>query len=92
MMENEITLPIWSYQQNSRKWEARKINDDPQGNHLGEFRVLTYNVWFSNEHQPMRFQGLCHLLQQSQADIIGLQEGLLNLHRNGQEKENIVLF
>ena len=38
-------------------------------------RVLSYNIWFSDKYQPTRFQGLCQILQESQADVIGLQEG-----------------
>ena len=49
--------------------------EESNGNQLGEFRVSTYNIWFDDQYQPMRFQSLCNILSQSEAEIIGLQEG-----------------
>ena len=75
-MEYTFSIPIWSYQSDEQKWkEKTMMNEEIHDYYPNEFRVLTYNIWFSNEYQPIRFQGLCDILKQSQADIIGLQEG-----------------
>lgn len=69
-----VNIPLWGYSAKKRKWrEVAKVDTIPE-NSSNDFRVLTYNVWFSNEYQPMRFQGLCNVLEKSEAQITGLQE------------------
>ena len=37
-------------------------------------RVLTYNIWFSDNYPPTRFNEICAILRKSGVQPIGLQE------------------
>ena len=72
------SIPLWKYHRASDQWLERQFSSEEQKMPRSVFRVLTYNIWFSKEHQPRRFQGLCRILEESHADVIGLQEGFLS--------------
>lgn len=78
-MTEESSIPLWTYCSDQKQWKQKTISMTfyPTENETEALRVLTYNIWFSNEYQPLRFQGLCHILNHSAADVIGLQEGML---------------
>jgi hypothetical protein len=69
-----FSIPLWEYSKIGRGWTHKQSGKDHQQSYCDEFRVLTYNIWFANQYQPMRFQGLCDILSKSDAHIIGLQE------------------
>lgn len=73
-MDDEIVIPLWNYDGNRKRWQETRINNQFHGDPISEFQVLTYNVWFANKYQPMRFENLCDVLNKSQAHVIGLQE------------------
>lgn len=73
-MQQAFSIPLWRYSKEKHAWLPGQPDNSDQKSRLNEFRVLTYNVWFSLKYQPMRFQGLCDILNRSDAQIIGLQE------------------
>ena len=81
-MQSEHSLPVWEYNPLEQRWKNKIFTKQHHATDTNEFRVLTYNVWFSQMHQGIRFEGLCDILNKSQADIIGLQEGSSNFQSN----------
>jgi hypothetical protein len=71
----ELVIPLWEYNKGRQIWSQKQQGTDYRKNNWDRFRVITYNLWFSDEFQPMRFSGLCDILYKSDAQIIGLQEG-----------------
>ena len=69
-----FSIPVWEYSKKGQGWTQKHSGKDRQPCYCDEFRVLTYNIWFSDKYQPIRFQGLCDILNKSEAHIIGLQE------------------
>lgn len=76
MQEEEISIPLWEYNRQKHKWLQKQFDKDYEKNSCEKFRVVTYNIWFSKNYQPMRFNALCDILNKSNAQIIGLQESL----------------
>ncbi len=75
MHQGTFSIPLWEYNQQGQGWIQKQPDKECQRkNNNDEFRVLTYNIWFSDKYQPMRFQGLCDILNKSEAHVIGLQE------------------
>jgi endonuclease/exonuclease/phosphatase family metal-dependent hydrolase len=74
MEQEAFSIPFWEYNREAHGWIQKQPDKYYQKNHWDGFRVLTYNIWFSDKYQPMRFKGLCDILNRSDAHIIGLQE------------------
>jgi len=74
MLQQELSIPLWEYNQERHGWLRRQHDTDHQKSEWNRFRVVTYNIWFSEKYQPMRFQSLFDILNKSDAQIIGLQE------------------
>jgi hypothetical protein len=74
MQQQELSIPLWAYNTEKHEWIPKQHDREHQKNDWNRFRVVSYNVWFSEEYQPMRFQSLCDILNKSDAQIIGLQE------------------
>lgn len=68
------SIPFWWYKKDQQTWIPIQSNANSSTKLIDEFRVVTYNIWFADKYQPMRFHSLCEILNQSQAQIIGLQE------------------
>ena len=68
------SIPLWWYKKDQQSWIQIQPNGNQSKKIIEEFRVVTYNIWFSEKYQPMRFESLCQILNQSNAQIIGLQE------------------
>ncbi|CAF0895085.1 unnamed protein product [Adineta ricciae] len=79
MQQQEWTLPLWQYRKEKHEWSERQYDTGTPRNIWNQFRVVTYNIWFSEQYQPMRFQSLCDILHRSDAQIIGLQEMTPNI-------------
>lgn len=74
MQQQVYSLPMWTFKKDKQIWiQTQGITDQPKKCYE-QIRVVTYNIWFSDKYQPMRFENLCQILNQSQAQIIGLQE------------------
>jgi hypothetical protein len=74
-MQQEIySIPLWGYNKEIHQWSQQQYDKDYQKNDWDRFRVVTYNIWFSDKYQPHRFNSLCDILNKSNAQIIGLQE------------------
>ena len=82
IIEDKTSITLWEYNHDKRQWREKVLTKESNGNQVGEFRVSTYNIWFNNQYQPMRFQSLCNILSQSEAEVIGLQEGKFILDRS----------
>jgi antibiotic biosynthesis monooxygenase (ABM) superfamily enzyme len=76
MQQQVFSIPLWEYSKERQGWIQKQSDNNYQTNNWDGFRVLTYNIWFSDKYQPMRFKGLCDILNKSEAHIIGLQESL----------------
>ena len=77
--QGESVIPLWRYDDEQRQW-MRHISGGHQNQSAEQaLSVLTFNIWFSDRYQPMRFHGLCKILEQSHAQVIGLQEGSFSL-------------
>ena len=74
MQQAGVSIPLWEYGKEGQGWTQRQPGKDQQENQWEEFRVVTYNIWFSDQYQPMRFNSLCEILKKSDAHIIALQE------------------
>ena len=70
-------LHVWYYDTIRHHWIPRDPAASPYRNPKGQrkLRVLTYNIWFSRKHQPLRFENLSAILEHSKAHVICLQEG-----------------
>ncbi|CAF0897228.1 unnamed protein product [Rotaria sordida] len=79
MKKEEFSIPLWKYNKEKHEWREKQDNENNPTIYLDKFRVVTYNIWFSDEYQPMRFNSLCNILNKSQAQIIGLQEMTPNI-------------
>ncbi|CAF0761642.1 unnamed protein product [Didymodactylos carnosus] len=73
---NSSTLPVWRYDSNSNQWKSYdpSRSQDTQPKDISSFRVVTYNIWFDQSHQPFRFQSLSVILNNSNSHVICLQE------------------
>ena len=74
MHQEAFSIPVWEYSKEKQGWMQKQPDKNGPKTNYDEFRVLTYNIWFSDKYQPMRFQGLCDILNKSEAQVIGLQE------------------
>lgn len=74
MTQQESSIPLWEYSQERHGWFEKQYDKDNQKSNWDRFRVVTYNIWFSEKYQPLRFKSLCGILNRSDAQIIGLQE------------------
>jgi hypothetical protein len=74
IQEEGFSIPLWEYSKEEHRWIQKQPDKDYKKSFSDEFRVLTYNIWFSDQYQPIRFHGLCDILNKSNAQIIGLQE------------------
>jgi hypothetical protein len=74
--QEEFSIPLWKYNKETYGWSQKQYDKDRPNNDWDKFRVVTYNIWFSDKYQPMRFKSLCDILNKSNAQIIGLQESL----------------
>ena len=74
--QQEASIPLWEYNKEKHGWIQKQYDRDYQKNDWDRFRVVTYNIWFSEKYQPLRFNSLCDILCKSDAQIIGLQESL----------------
>lgn len=72
--QNVHSIPLWWYKKDQQSWIQIQPNGNQSKKAIEEFRVVTYNIWFAEKYQPMRFNSLCQILNQSKAQIIGLQE------------------
>ncbi|CAF1272631.1 unnamed protein product [Rotaria sordida] len=72
--EEEFAIPLWEYNNERYTWSQKPHYQNKSTSHWKNFRVLTYNIWFSKNYQPMRFNSLCDILNKSEAQIISLQE------------------
>jgi hypothetical protein len=79
VQQEALSIPLWGYSKKEHRWVQKQLDKDHKKDHLDEFRVVTYNIWFSDQYQPMRFNGLCNILSKSDAHIIGLQESSFSL-------------
>ncbi len=79
MSQQELSIPLWEFNKERHAWLRKQHDKDCHTNDCDSFRVVTYNIWFSEKYQPLRFQGLCDILNKSDAQIIGLQESSLFL-------------
>ncbi|CAF3118352.1 unnamed protein product [Rotaria sp. Silwood2] len=79
MHQQEFSIPLWEYNKEKQKWLQKQYDNNNQMNNWNKFRVVTYNIWFSDDYQPMRFNSLCDILNRSEAQIIGLQEMTTNI-------------
>ncbi len=70
----EFSIPLWEYNKEGHGWLRKQFDKDRPNNDWDKFRVVTYNIWFSDKYQPHRFNSLCDILNKSNAQIIGLQE------------------
>ena len=92
--QTESVIPLWKYSDERSQWTQHISGGHHNGDVEPALSVLTFNIWFSDRYQPMRFHGLCKILEQSRAQVIGLQEGLLPLHlpMNSQLLLSLSLF
>ena len=74
MSQQELSIPLWEFNKESHGWLQKQHDKDYHTNDWDRFRVITYNIWFSEKYQPLRFKSLCDILNKSDAQIIGLQE------------------
>jgi hypothetical protein len=79
MSQQELSIPLWEFNKERHGWLQKQHENDHHTNDWDRFRVVTYNIWFSEKYQLLRFKGLCDILIKSDAQIIGLQESLLFL-------------
>ncbi|CAF1492393.1 unnamed protein product [Rotaria sordida] len=79
MQEEEFSIPLWEYNKERQRWLQKQPDQNNQTIYWEKFRVITYNIWFSENYQPIRFNSLCDILNKSQAQIIGLQEMTTNI-------------
>ncbi len=79
MQQQESSIPLWEYNKERHGWSQKQHDKDNEKSDWDRFRVVTYNIWFSDKYQPMRFKSLCDILNNSNAQIIGLQESLFFL-------------
>ncbi|CAF3418826.1 unnamed protein product [Rotaria sp. Silwood2] len=77
--KEDFSIPLWEYNNQTYAWSQKSPYQNKTTIEWKYFRVLTYNIWFSKNYQPMRFNGLCDILNKSQAQIIGLQEMTKNI-------------
>ena len=73
-MQQVYSIPLWAFKADKQVWIQTQAMTDQPKKRYEEFRVVTYNIWFSDKYQPTRFDNLCQILNQSKAQIIGLQE------------------
>lgn len=73
---NVLKLPIWAYDEHVRRWIPKDsvISRSRKPYVQTSLRVVTYNIWFSRVHQPLRLQRLNALLLKSGAHVICMQE------------------
>jgi hypothetical protein len=76
MQQQEFSIPLWEFNKERHGWSQRQYDTVGPSKNWDGFRVVTYNIWFSDKYQPMRFKSLCDILNRSNAQIIGLQESL----------------
>ncbi|UJR13368.1 hypothetical protein I4U23_000385 [Adineta vaga] len=81
MQGQERPLPLWEFNKEKHGWSQRQYDTIGPKNDWKQFRVLSYNIWFAEQYQPMRFKSLCDILNRSDAQIIGLQEMTQNVLR-----------
>jgi hypothetical protein len=74
MQQQKSSIPLWEYNKERQRWSQNQQGTHHQNINLDKFCVTTYNVWFSDKYQPMRFKSLCDILSKSDAQVIGLQE------------------
>jgi len=74
IIQQELSIPMWEYNKEKHGWLQKQYDKDYRKSNWDKFRVVTYNIWFSEKYQPMRFKSLCDILNKSDAQIIGLQE------------------
>ncbi|CAM2697093.1 unnamed protein product [Rotaria socialis] len=77
--KEEFSIPLWEYNKQKREWAPKQRGQNSQTHTCENFRVVSYNIWFSEDYQPTRFNSLCDILNKSQAQIIGLQEMTKNI-------------
>lgn len=58
----------------SQSWMKSKNVDSNDLSNINAIKLLTYNVWFSDEYIEERAEALFKILNESDADIIALQE------------------
>jgi endonuclease/exonuclease/phosphatase family metal-dependent hydrolase len=68
----EKTLPPYIFVDNA--WATNNTVDAKPSNDELILKIVTYNVWFEDHYFHLRAEGLCDTLQQSNADILCLQE------------------
>ena len=74
MQHDELSIPLWQYNTEKYGWAQKQYDSGDPKYDWDRFRVVTYNIWFDNIYQPIRFNSLCDILNKSNAQIIGLQE------------------
>ncbi|CAF1116351.1 unnamed protein product [Adineta steineri] len=80
MQQQETSIPLWKYDKERHGWSQKQCSTtDSSNKEWSQFRVVTYNVWFSDKYQPMRVQNLCDILNKSNAQVIALQEMTKNI-------------
>ncbi|CAF3791537.1 unnamed protein product [Rotaria magnacalcarata] len=77
--KEEFSIPLWEYNKQKHEWTLKQHGQNNRTHTWENFRVVSYNIWFSEDYQPTRFNSLCDILNKSQAQIIGLQEMTKNI-------------
>jgi len=68
------TLDIGKFDNNLQSWKKIESKEFSELKSVKTIKLLTYNVWFSEEYISERAQGIFRILHESDADIIALQE------------------
>ena len=76
MPQEVYSIPLWKYNEQSQVWSSERSDQKQSTVRWDKFSVVTYNIWFAKDYQSLRFDGLCDILNKSQAQIIGLQESV----------------
>jgi len=68
------TLDIGKFDQAIQSWMKTGSNELVEPTAINTIKLVTYNIWFSDEHMSQRAPAIFEILHDSGADVIALQE------------------
>eukprot|EP01121_Diplochlamys_sp_Union-15-3_P006997 TRINITY_DN1758_c0_g1_i4.p1 TRINITY_DN1758_c0_g1~~TRINITY_DN1758_c0_g1_i4.p1 ORF type:complete len:299 (-),score=35.49 TRINITY_DN1758_c0_g1_i4:32-823(-) len=66
----------WKWDERKEQWAQIFSKIENQDRKLNKLRFVTWNVWFANYQYTSRSEQICKILQETNADVICLQEVL----------------